>query len=343
MTKMQLPGLDLISLESYLSKIGLIEESEGLFAELATGGRSNLTYFISNDSCQFVLRRRPLGHVQSTAHDMAREYRIIGALSATNVAVPQIYHYCKEESVIGAPFYLMERVEGSVLNSRDETKKLSNREALAISNNVIDTLATLHECKISDLGLSDFGRPEGFLERQLSRWAKQLDGSRSRDISGIDLLLSNLISGIPENQHNNSIIHGDFRLDNCIIASDNSVAAVVDWEMATLGDSFTDLGLFVVYWDGLEKIGGSAIASGIRREYGFPSASELLNRYSLRSGNDLTHIEWYIAFGYFKLAVILEGIHLRFMQGKTVGDGFEEIGPLVEPLVNGGLGALKGE
>ena len=342
MTKIDLPGLNLPSLERYLTQIGLIHEADRLFAELATGGRSNLTYFISNNSTKFVLRRRPLGHLQSTAHDMSREYRIIGALNSTGVAVPKAYHYCEEESVIGAPFYLMEHVEGSVINSQKETAQLGKEVALEISHKVIDTLTTLHECDANELGLSDFGRPVGFLERQLSRWAKQLEGSRSRDISGIDSLLASLQINVPESKRN-SIVHGDFRLDNCIIAADNSVAAVVDWEMATLGDSYTDLGLFVVYWDGLEKIGGQAIASGIRREFGFPSAHELLNRYSGRSGSDLSHIEWYIAFGYFKLAVILEGIHLRYTQGKTVGVGFEEIGPLVEPLVACGLSALRGE
>jgi aminoglycoside phosphotransferase (APT) family kinase protein len=207
---------------------------------------------------------------------------------------------------------------------------------------VIDTLVALHACEPDQIGLDDFGRTEGFLDRQVARWSKQLEGSRSRDIAGIDDLLNKLANSIPTTKRN-SIVHGDFRLDNCIIGADNRVAAVVDWEMATLGDSFTDLGLFVVYWDGLSQIVGNPVANGIKPEYGFPTATDLLQRYATKSGSELSHIEWYIAFGYFKLAVILEGIYLRFSQGQTVGSGFAEIGPLVEPLVSCGHRALRGE
>jgi aminoglycoside phosphotransferase (APT) family kinase protein len=321
MMEANLPGLDLDRLGDYLRRAEPTLAADSFTAELARGGRSNLTYFVTAANGQeFVLRRPPLGHVQATAHDMAREYRVMSALTNTEVAVPHTFHLCTDADVLGAPI--------------DRAK--------AISHHVIDTLVALHACEPDQIGLGDFGRTEGFLERQVSRWSKQLEGSRSRDIAGIDDLLHKLANSIPATKRN-SIVHGDFRLDNCIIGANNEVAAVVDWEMATLGDSFTDLGLFVVYWDGLSQIVGNPVANGIKPEYGFPSASDLLERYARKSGSELSNIEWYIAFGYFKLAVILEGIYLRFSQGQTVGPGFAEIGPLVEPLVSCGHRALRGE
>ena len=343
MMEANLPGLDLDRLGDYLRRAEPTLAADSFTAELARGGRSNLTYFVTAANGQeFVLRRPPLGHVQATAHDMAREYRIMSALAPPAVPVPQTFHLCTDVEVLGAPFYLMERVIGDVIQSEKQTAALGIDRAKAISHHVIDTLVALHACEPDQIGLGDFGRTEGFLERQVSRWSKQLEGSRSRDIAGIDDLLHKLANSIPGTQRN-SIVHGDFRLDNCIIGANNEVAAVVDWEMATLGDSFTDLGLFVVYWDGLSQIVGNPVANGIKPEYGFPSASDLLQRYALKSGSELSHIEWYIAFGYFKLAVILEGIYLRFSQGQTVGPGFAEIGPLVEPLVSCGHRALRGE
>jgi len=343
MTGANLPGLDLGRLGEYLRHAEPKLASDSFTAELARGGRSNLTYFVTATNGQeFVLRRPPLGHVQATAHDMAREYRVMSALTPTEVAVPHTFHLCTDADVLGAPFYLMERVAGEVIQSEKQTSALGKERAHTISENVIDTLVALHACEPDQIGLDDFGRTEGFLDRQVSRWSKQLEGSRSRDIAGIDDLLNKLANSIPTTKRN-SIVHGDFRLDNCIIGADNRVAAVVDWEMATLGDSFTDLGLFVVYWDGLSQIVGNPVANGIKPEYGFPTALDLLQRYATKSGSELSHIEWYIAFGYFKLAVILEGIYLRFSQGQTVGSGFAEIGPLVEPLVSCGHRALRGE
>lgn len=343
MMEANLPGLDLDRLGDYLRRAEPTLAADSFTAELARGGRSNLTYFVTSlTGREFVLRRPPLGHVQATAHDMAREYRVMSALTNTEVAVPHTFHLCTDADVLGAPFYLMERVAGQVIQSEKQTAALGIDRAKAISHHVIDTLVALHACEPDQIGLGDFGRTEGFLERQVSRWSKQLEGSRSRDLAGIDDLLHKLANSIPATKRN-SIVHGDFRLDNCIIGANNEVAAVVDWEMATLGDSFTDLGLFVVYWDGLSQIVGNPVANGITPAYGFPSASDLLQRYALKSGSELSHIEWYIAFGYFKLAVILEGIFLRFSQGQTVGPGFAEIGPLVEPLVSCGHRALRGE
>lgn len=271
---------------------------------------------------------------------MAREYRVISALSDSDVPVPKALLLCDDESVIGAPFYLMSKVEGSVYRTRQETASLTRVDAEALSTDLIDTLARLHQIDLAKAGLGDFGKVEGFLERQLGRWQKQLASSNSRQINGIGELATRLSAAIPGTKHS-GIIHGDFRLDNCIINADMKVAALVDWEMSTLGDCLSDVGLFVVYWGGLPGHPESPISGGISAEQGFPSATELLERYAVITGFNLDRINWYVAFGFFKLAVILEGIHFRYNKGQTVGTGFEAIGNWVEPLVAAGADALN--
>jgi aminoglycoside phosphotransferase (APT) family kinase protein len=230
----------------------------------------------------------------------------------------------------------MEKVDGTVYRTAEQTEALGAPRAVAIAHDLIDVLAGLHSVDPAGVGLGDFGRPEGFVERQVRRWQKQLAASRSREIPGIDELSATLAAAIPATQRH-TIVHGDYKLDNVIVAGD-SIAAVVDWEMATLGDPLCDVGLFNVYWERGEE--GAAVTSPITPAAGFPDGSELLDRYAAASGLDLTPLPWYEALGCFKLAVISEGIHFRFLQGKTVGEGFEMIGDVVAPLVAGGLARL---
>ncbi|OIQ76319.1 homoserine kinase [mine drainage metagenome] len=335
----EIPGLDLPRLRAYL-ETNAPQLAGDLSASLIPGGRSNLTYFVSNEITQYVLRRPPLGHVLTTAHDMGREFRVMSALSESDVPVPKPLLLCEDESVIGAPFYLMSKVEGSVYRTKEETASLTYVKAQELSADLIEILARLHKIDPAKAGLGDFGKVEGFLERQLGRWQKQLASSNSRQINGIGELAAGLSAAIPETK-NSGIIHGDFRLDNCIINSDMKVAAVVDWEMSTLGDCLSDVGLFVVYWDGIPGHPESPISGGISAERGFPSSVELLERYAAITGFNLDRINWYVAFGFFKLAVILEGIHFRYNKGQTVGTGFEEIGNWVDPLVAAGVDALN--
>lgn len=334
-----IPGLDLPRLRAYLEANAPHLAGE-LSATLIAGGRSNLTYFVSNKRAQYVLRRPPLGHVLTTAHDMGREYRVMSALSENDVPVPKALLLCEDEAVLGSPFYLMSKVEGSVYRTKKDAASLTRVDAKALSADLIETLARLHQIDPVKVGLGDFGKVDGFLERQLGRWQKQLTSSNSRQINGIEKLATRLSAAIPDTKHS-GIIHGDFRLDNCIFNPDMKVAAVVDWEMSTLGDCLSDVGLFVVYWDGIPGHPESPISGGISAERGFPSAMELLERYAAITGFNLDRINWYIAFGFFKLAVILEGIHFRYNKGQTVGTGFEEIGNWVEPLVAAGVEALN--
>jgi aminoglycoside phosphotransferase (APT) family kinase protein len=335
----EIPGLDLSRLRTYLNANAPHLSGE-LTAELVTGGRSNLTYFVQAGSLQYVLRRPPLGHVLTTAHDMAREYRVITALAKSEVPVPDSLLLCEDESIIGAPFYLMSKVEGTVFRTKKSTALLSAVDAKKVSFELIETLALLHQVDPIDVGLENFGKVEGFLERQSVRWQKQLASSKSRDIRDIDELASQLSASIPTSK-SNGVLHGDYRLDNCIINADMRLAGIVDWEMSTLGDCLSDVGLLVVYWDGIPGLPDSPVSGGISAELGFPGAAELLERYAIHTGGNLDRINWYVAFGFFKLAVILEGIHFRYSFGQTVGTGFEEIGNWVEPLVAAGMDALS--
>ena len=324
------PGIELDRLRAYLDKElpGLLDGE--LTAALIPGGRSNLTYDLGG---RFVLRRPPLGHVLATAHDMAREHRVLTALHGSPVPVPRPVLLCADPDVIGAPFYMMEKVPGAVYRSGDPViAERGAAGAAALAEHLVEVLAALHTLDPQAYGLGDFGHPEGFLERQVRRWRKQLDASRSREVDGIDELATRLAARIPATQRH-SVVHGDYRLENVIVGADGRVAAVLDWEMSTLGDPLTDIGLLRVYWT----------ASGISVAGGTPlvPVEQAIDWYARRSELDLTPLPWYEAFGCFKLAVILEGIHYRYVHGQTVGAGFELVGPSVAPLVAGGLRALN--
>jgi aminoglycoside phosphotransferase (APT) family kinase protein len=333
-----LPGLDVEALAKHLDAAGVL--AGPLTASLITGGRSNLTYKVADGVHDWVLRRPPLGHVLATAHDMGREFRVISALAPTEVPVPKTELYCEDSSVIGAPFYLMERVDGTPMRSRADTAGLSPQQAAEIADELIDVLAELHEVDPQQVGLGDFGRPDGFMTRQVARWRKQLDASRSRDLPGIDELHAKLAATVPAAQRA-TIVHGDYRLDNALVTTEPlAISAVLDWEMSTLGDPLSDLGLFVVYWAGVGQAETDPITNGVNATPGFPDIDALVERYARRTGLDVSGLGWYVAFAYFKLAVILEGIHYRFVQGGTVGAGFERIGALVGPLVEHGAAAV---
>ncbi|WP_432836584.1 phosphotransferase family protein [Dactylosporangium sp. CA-092794] len=335
------PGLDLSRLAQYLDDKapGLVDPP--LTAELVAGGRSNLTYIINE---VFVLRRPPLGHVLATAHDMSREFRVISALGPTPVPVPEALLLCEDDAVLGAPFYLMARVPGVVLRRREQTDPLGEAGRRKVAFAMMDTLADLHLVDPADVGLAEFGRPEGFLERQVRRWTAQLDKSRSRDLPAADALRDRLAASIPAGSRT-AIVHGDYRLDNLIVDPDTlRIAAVLDWEMATLGDPLTDLGLLLAYWNILERIrlDANPIADGLGAGAGFPTGDELLARYA-RSAPLSDDLDWYLGLACFKLAVVLEGIHYRYTRGQTVGAGFDQIGNLVPPLLEAGIAAINGE
>ena len=315
-------------------------ETRGLTAQLLTGGRSNLTYLVAGDSPQgmrrWVLRRPPLGHVLATAHDMGREFRVISALHGTAVPVPGPVLLCDDPDVIGAPFFVMEYVEGEIIRTEPNLVALGSQGRDA-AHSLVDVFAALHAVDADSVGLADFGRPAGFLTRQLRRWTKQLQASQSRELPGIDDLAQVLVDTVPQ-QAAPTLIHGDYRLDNCILRH-GKVAAVLDWEMATVGDPLADVALFAVYSGGFSDIPGDVIHSpaGIGS---FPSMAQLLGRYVAASGRELDHFSWYLGFAWFKLAVILEGIHYRNLIGMNTSDEFAAVALAVPHAIERGRAAL---
>ncbi|QES40705.1 acyl-CoA dehydrogenase [Streptomyces venezuelae] len=332
------PGLDLDQLRGHLDRErpGLV--GGPLSARLIEGGRSNLTYAVTDGTARWVVRRPPLGHVLATAHDMKREHRVIAALHPTDVPVPAPVLLCEDEAVIGSPFYVMEFVDGTPYRTAEELAPLGPERTRDAVLGLVDTLVDLHAVDPAAVGLGDFGRPEGFLDRQLRRWGKQLDASRNRELAGIDELHAALGRSLPDSPAP-TVIHGDYRLDNVLIGDDDRIKAILDWEMSTLGDPLTDLGLLVMYSAKLE-VPDSPVSTTAGAP-GHPDPAELIERYAARSGRDVSAVSWYTAFAWFKLAVILEGIHYRYTLGQTVGAGFDRIGELVPVFIQHGLTTLQ--
>ena len=306
--------------------------------ELIAGGRSNLTYLVMAGDREVVLRRPPLGHVLPTAHDMEREFTVIEALADTDVPVPDAIHLCTDDTVLGAPFYVMERLHGHILrNSFPPGYADSAEEKRRIGEVVIDTLAKIHAVDWNAVGLAGFGHPEGFMARQVRRWKQQWERSMTRPLPAMDELIDNLEAHLPDSPPP-TIVHGDFRVDNTILhpTDPGRLVGVLDWEMSTLGDPLADLGMTLVYWPDRGDVDEFKKAFGqitVTSADGFLSRTEVVERYASATGRDVSPVPYYWAFGFFKLAVILEGIHARFLQGKTVGEGFETIGERVPPLV----------
>lgn len=329
-------GVDLGALTAYLDReVGL---SGPLEAALISGGRSNLTYALTDGRRDWVLRRPPLGHVLASAHDMGREYRVMAGLGGSPVPVPHMVTHCTDTNVIGAEFYVMAFVEGTIYRTPEQLSSIADPGRLV--DHLVEALVALHAVNADDVGLAELGRPVGYAERQVRTWMRQLAASRSRDLPELDRLAERLAEDVPVNPRQ-AIVHGDYRLDNVVVAADLSIAAVLDWEMSTLGDPLTDVASMAVWWDGLRGLDSPVAA--VPGEHVDVDSTALVTRYAELSGADLSRMSWYLAFAYFKLAAIFEGIHYRFVQGQTVGDGFDRIGALVAPMTAAGHRQLDKE
>jgi aminoglycoside phosphotransferase (APT) family kinase protein len=309
------------------------------------GGRSNLTYRVTDAAGRrSILRRPPLHGVLESAHDMGREHRIISALEDTDVPVPRTIGFEPDGSVTGATFYAMEFVDGPVMRDADAARdELDEEGRRAVAFSLVDTLVALHAVDPDDVGLGDLARKEDYIGRQLKRWHGQYDKGRIRDLPAVDDVHARLSSSIPD-QGPAAIVHGDYRLDNVIVSPAGEVRAVLDWELCTLGDPMADLGLLMVYWaePGDEVV---PLLSAPTTVEGFPTRRELAERYAERSGRDISELDYYVAFGLWKLAIILEGVYARYRSG-AYGEVPESVwgpfGDIVVQLLDQATAAIEG-
>ena len=283
--------------------------------EVIAGGHSNLTYAVrgSNDAT-YVLRRPPLGHVLASAHDMGREFRIISGLQGSDVPVPPALGYCADTAVNGTPFYVMGFVDGHVIRDSSTAERVLTPDARArCSESIVDTMAAIHGVDLTAAGLADLSKHDGYIARQLRRWYGQWNSQKTRELTAVDDVHAGLLERIPP-QGAATIVHGDYRLDNCMVSADGEVVAVLDWEICTLGDPLADLGMLMVYWtgpgdDSTAWTGSSSSAPG------FLDRAELAERYGKVTGRDLSDLDFYVAFAFWKLACILEGVYARYLGG----------------------------
>ncbi len=308
-----------------------------LRSRLIAGGRSNPTYELTDGRRFWILRRPPVGHVLPTAHDMGREYRALTALYGTAVPVPRTVGLCEDAELIGASFYVMDRIDGITLRTPEDTGRLTPGQRRSLSDAAVQTLVALHEVDPAAVGLEDWGRPDGYLERQLKRWQRQWESSATSPRPEVDELHARLGASMPDTRFP-GIVHGDFKIDNLMVDRDDptSIRGVLDWEMSTLGDTLADLGILCSFWDHEGEF-FNPITAGATAMAGFPSRDEIVEAYALARRIDVCDLDWYLVFADFKIAVILEGIHARHLQGHTAGADFEGVGEMVGPLLNRAL------
>ena len=341
----QVAGADPAVVGPYLADVLGDEGWRAPSVTLIAGGKSNLTYRVDSPAGSVVLRRPPLGHVLPTAHDMGREFRVMAALAGTPVPVPRMIHQCTDPEVLGQPFYVMERVEGHVCReSLPAGYAEQPAQRRAIGEGLVAVLADLHAVDPQEVGLEAFGRPDGYLTRQVARWGKQWAATRIEGHEALDRLAADLAASTPTTQRT-GIVHGDYRLDNTMLDAEQPgrVAAVLDWEMSTLGDPMADLGILLVYWAQADDSGerdNSAVVPPATVLPGFPTRAEVAELYAQRTGVDLAALPWCEAFGFFKLAVVCAGIVARVRGGAMVGDGFDGIEQRIGPLVELGRATL---
>ncbi|RFU19014.1 phosphotransferase family protein [Geodermatophilus marinus] len=338
-------GADPTVVGPYLASVLGDDRWRSVTVEMVAAGMSNLTYVVTpaggpaEDAV--ILRRPPTGAVLATAHDMAREHRVISALVPTPVPVPRTLHLCEDTAVLGAPFYVMERVVGvHVVSELPPGYADEPAQRRAIGEGLVDVLADLHAVDPQEVGLGDFGRPEGFMARQVRRWTKQWDATRDRDRPGMDALAARLAETVPQTQRD-GIVHGDYRLDNCLLdpGVPGRIRAVLDWEMSTLGDPLADLGLMLVYWpEAGEDL--PATQSSVTALPGFPDRAAVAERYARRTGLDLAELSWYVGFAYFKFAAIVAGIVARSAAGAMAGKDTSGYADRIDPCVERGRAAL---
>lgn len=348
-------GLDVLAVTTFLAgRLEGFDPGAELGVRLLAGGRSNMTYQLRQKTPsgvrQWALRRPPLGHVMPSAHDMSREFRVLTGLSAVGYPVPRPYLECTDAMVIGAPFLVMDFVDGRVVSDVADAALLDATAAAAISADMVSVLARLHDVDPADAGLGDLGRPVGYVQRQVRRWTGQWQQTKTRDLPAVEELLTRLAEATadwPESR-DGSLVHGDFRLDNLILDPASArVRAVLDWEMATLGEPLVDLGIMLVYWsEAADRLRARvSVAREVTAGPGFWDRRRIVEEYARKTGESLDGLEVCTALACLKLAVIMESIRYRILAGQQVGvavDEAEEMGRSAEALAALGLAMIRG-
>jgi aminoglycoside phosphotransferase (APT) family kinase protein len=327
----EVPGINTTLVSQWLE--ANVGEACGPFTfELIAGGHSNLTYrVVGSNGNDLVLRRPPHGSRLASAHDMSREHQIITALQSTAIPVPPTLGLCTDEAVNGAPFYVMGFIDGHVVRDRDVAEQALTPEACRrASESIVDTMAAIHSVDLDACGLADLGRHEGYIARQLKRWYGQWNDQKTREVVAVDRVHDALVQCIPD-QGRATLVHGDYRLDNCIVGDDGNVKAVLDWEICTLGDPLADVGLLQVYWTGPgdepSAWGGSATTAD-----GFFDRADLTALYAAVSGRDLSQLPFYVSFAYWKLACVLQGVYYRYISGALGSRDPTELEPFLAQI-----------
>ena len=323
--------LDRVALAGYLSD--KIEGGGNLTIEQFPGGHSNLTYLLRTPAREYVLRRGPLGPVAPRAHDMAREFMVLKAVHPFFHAAPEVFHLCEDVSVIGAIFFVMDRRHGIVVRDRipDELSAVPDYPA-RVSRGFIDCLVELHAVDIDKHGLLALGKPAGFLERQARGWFERWTRAKTEEIPLMESLIQWLTEHLPASQ-SPTLVHNDFKLDNLMLDRENPgrVEAVLDWEMATVGDPLVDLGLILCYWSQPSDPGGTK--ASLTSQPGWFTRDELIQTYARQTGRDVSLINYYEVFALFKLAVVLQQIYVRFHRGQTQDERFRHFDKRVHNLI----------
>jgi aminoglycoside phosphotransferase (APT) family kinase protein len=340
-----LKGIDAAPVTAWF-EANIAGASGPLTFELIAGGHSNLTFGVTDAAgTRYVLRRPPLGHVLATAHDMGREHRVMSALEPTGVPVPTMLGICTDTEVNGAPFYVMAFVEGHIVRDQKAAESMLDEDSRRrAGESIADVLAAIHAVDVDAVGLGDLGKRDGYIARQLKRWYSQFLSSNEltrRPVPLVHEVHEVLSSRIPE-QQGVGIVHGDYRLDNCMVGDDGNIVAVLDWELCTLGDPLADVGLLQVYWPDRTDPESSLLGISATTAPGFPTRRELTDRYAAASHRDLGELDFYVAFGFWKLACIIEGVYSRYAAG-AMGDatGFEAFESQVTRLAERAAAACR--
>ena len=315
-----------------------------LTVEKFSGGQSNPTFRVDAASGQYVLRRQPPGKLLKSAHAVDREYRVIAALQNTNVPVASVYHLCEDTAVIGSMFYLMEYCRGTVFWNPAVPEITDNRYRSAMYDEMNRVMAAIHSVDLETAGLSDYGKPGNYFERQYSRWSSQYQASEMQENLAMNQLIAWLGKNMPPDDGRVSLVHGDYRLDNLMFHPEKAeVIAVLDWELSTLGHPFADLAYQCMHLRMPSGVGSLDGLQGVDRvEFGIPSEQEYIASYCQRMGlKQIDHWEFYLAFSFFRLAAILQGVAKRATQGNASNKKAATLGTYVDPLARMALQIIK--